>query len=109
MELNFVPAACFLVFRYPFGVVSKMITEEMNSGSDELTCCEQTNISSSLIAKSYTNRKMLRDLIFLVCLILAKAVLRPIVYESLLIILLFIGNKIGLLPKINKKFPLGFS
>jgi len=52
---------------------------------------------------------MLRDLIFLVFLILAKAVLRPIVYESLLIILLFIGNKIGLLPKINKKFPLGFS
>ena len=48
----------------------------MNSGSDELTCSELLGISSSLIAIAYTNRKMLRDLIFLVCLILAKVVLR---------------------------------
>jgi hypothetical protein len=80
-----------------------MIAKEMNSDSDELTCNLKLRISSNLIAIVYTNRKMLRDLIFLVCLILAKAVLRPIVNESLLIILLFIGNKIGLLPKINKK------
>ena len=75
LGLNFVLAGSFLVFRHPFGVVSKMIAEEMNSDSDELTCSEQLRISSSLIAIAYTNRKMLRDLIFLVCLILAKAVL----------------------------------
>jgi hypothetical protein len=74
-----------------------MIAEEMNSDSDELTCNLKLRISSNLIAIAYTNRKMLRDLIFLVCLILAKAVLWPIVNESLLIILPFIGNKIQLL------------
>ena len=76
VELNFLPVGIFLVFRHPFGVVSKMIAEKMNSGSDELTCSELLGISSSLIAIAYTNRKMLRDLIFLVCLILAKVVLR---------------------------------
>jgi hypothetical protein len=60
--LNFVPVGSFLVVRHPFfGVVSKMINEEMNSDSDELTCSEQLRISSSLIAIAYTNRKMLRD------------------------------------------------
>jgi len=40
LGVKFCPSGQFLVFRYPFWGGSKMIAEEMNSGSDELTYSE---------------------------------------------------------------------